>query len=758
MASEIVEFVGSIKKVRFKANDSPFKICTMRVSQVLEGKIEPNEYGDVVFKGEMDMLPQTNYLIKGKLNKSDKYGNQYDYVFSKRQNPIEDMSAKDFRVFLTDLSAKGHLINEKYEDPRPLFQNHDIDALTEIQGIGLKTATILLEKYEAQKDYSLAYVAFGKYGFNMNMTRKIVNSLKSVDLAIRTLDENPYEFMSVQGIGFKTIDEKAMKFGISVNDTRRVHAFISNYFNELAMSGSSWVTTTMLIKHLEKEIFNCDIKEAVTWINDSDEFIVFDHDGEKRIATRRLFNAERNVSKHLIRLRNARSSYSPDENWQDIVKRVEIDQGWSYSEKQKEAIEKILNENVILLRGVAGSGKTSTLNAVVKVLQAGYQSIATCALSGKAADNLTQITGSKGKTIHRLLGILGPKIHFNEELPLPYDVVILDEVSMVDVDLFSKLIAAIRDGAKFIMVGDSAQLDSIGVGVMSDIVRSKEIPVITLKEIHRQAKESAIITHSLTYRMGKLPPISEGDSWKRMGTKKDLGYVFEGKTEEDKIVEDVTRIFRQMVHKYEIKDVQMLASTIKKCDELNKEAQIIANPADGLKNEYVVYPGKEYSYTLREGDKIINIANNYRAVSADNESVIVPIYNGNTGILESVQTNTDSKGNIKDVRVVVDLDGIGRVALDNKDVNNIRLGYAITVHKSQGSTIPCVIIALPFQYMLNSRELLYTAITRSSKECYLATSMRTLKATVAKTSEAVHHSSLADLIKKASEENGTETI
>ena len=159
MASEIVEFVGSIKKVRFKANDSPFKICTMRVSQVLEGKIEPNEYGDVVFKGEMDMLPQTNYLIKGKLNKSDKYGNQYDYVFSKRQNPIEDMSAKDFRVFLTDLSAKGHLINEKYEDPRPLFQNHDIDALTEIQGIGLKTATILLEKYEAQKDYSLAYVA-----------------------------------------------------------------------------------------------------------------------------------------------------------------------------------------------------------------------------------------------------------------------------------------------------------------------------------------------------------------------------------------------------------------------------------------------------------------------------------------------------------------------------------------------------------------------------------------------------------------------
>ena len=184
---------------------------------------------------------------------------------------------------------------------------------------------------------------------------------------------------------------------------------------------------------------------------------------------------------------------------------------------------------------------------------------------------------------------------------------------------------------------------------------------------------------------------------------------------------------------------------------LNKAAQQIANPQKD-QDYYVVYEGKEYEYTLRVGDKVINTRNNYRTPDADRSSAFLPIFNGNTGTVESIDLEKGNKGE-ESLRMIVDFDGIGRVVIDSGTVTNIQLGYAITVHKSQGSTIPCVIVALPFQYVLNTRELLYTAITRASKVCYLVTSMKTLRSTVKKTSGVKAKSNLVYFLKEMEAKN-----
>lgn len=742
MMEEVVEFVGTIKDYRFRNADNGFVIATMKVdyTQPYKGKLVRNSYGDIIMKGNFELLTTTDYVIKAKFINDRKYGPQYQYIYSKRKNPIEDMTPEDFQDFLVDLGGKtGELINKEYADAREIFQAHDIDALIKIKGVGIKTAQKLLDKYESQKDMGPALIEFSKWGFTALTTRRLVRFKKSVDAAIKTLKTNPYDFMEAPGIGFKKIDEKAIKMGFADNDPRRVHAFVKDYFDKLEMSGSSWCSDDSLVKYLEKSIFNCDTKETIQWINDSKDFIVYTANGKTRIATKRLFDAEKEVANQLKRIQDGDAG-KPLKDIDEMIQRTEDLQGFEYSETQIDGILKLINEKVVLLRGVAGSGKSSTLNAVVRIFKHNGLKIRTCALSGKAADNLSQITGMRGSTIHRLLGIAGDDFASARRLD-DVDVVILDEVSMVDVMLFRELVSAMPDHIRFIMVGDSAQLDSIGVGVMRDIVNSEAIPVVTLTEIHRQAKESAIITHSLTYRNGKMPTIDSKKTMQIAGDKKDLGYILRGADEEERLFSDALKMFQKSLEHYAVKDIQIITPLTSNCLRLNKEAQKIVNPASAKKAEYEVYPGKEYGYILREGDKVLNTANNYYTTSVDGNNQM-PIFNGNTGEIEKIITTSNS------TQMIIKFDGVGTVLLEDKDIKPIQLGYAMTVHKSQGSTIPCVIVMLPFQWALNSRELLYTAITRSSERCFILSSMRTLRSTVSKTSETVHRSNLVDMLRE----------
>lgn len=740
-----IKFVGTIDHVFFKKDD--FVIATMKVQKLLDGAIKYNNYGEVVFKGEMTMLPEHSYIITGGFVNDDRYGPQYKLIESRLKNPIETMSIEDFRRFLLSISPKyGFLINKEYPDPRKLFKDEDIDALTKVKGIGPKVATRLIQKYNSQKDYGPAYAAFGKWGFTHNRIRKIINHFSSMEKAIEIFNRNPYELIGVTSIGFKTIDEKALENGVPENDHNRVQAYLKDYFEQLAQSGSSYTTVVELKNHLRENIYNCDLEQTFREINEHDDFIVYEIDGKKLISLRHYYAVEAKVANELIRLRDSETNIKLSSK-KDEISKIEEEQGWKYSEEQHKAISKLLKENVVLLRGCGGVGKTSTLNAVIKTLLSSNYTVATCALAGKAADNLTQLTGIKGRTIHRLLGLGMTENSDNSPIELSYDVIVVDEISMVNIDLFLKLISSLRDGTKLIMVGDDAQLDSIGIGVMKEILGSKMIPTVTLRKIHRQAKESAIITHSLSFRTGRIPEeLSEHSSWHMLGKKKDLGYVLEdGGRESIDTILDSKRVFKYALKKYDVKDIQIITQTTANCFKLNKMAQQIANPVSDSRKSITMFKGKDYEYSLREGDKVINTANNYNSTEADTGNPM-PIYNGNTGIIEKI--NIEKEDDEKYVEVIVNFDGIGKVRLGGADINRIQLGYAITVHKSQGSTIPCVIVCLPFHYTLNSRELLYTAITRASKVCYLVTSLKTLRRTVKKTSAVVSRSNLGYFLQK----------
>lgn len=742
---EIVEIVGSIERERYRNGD--FCIATMRVSEVRQGVLKRANDGNVIFKGDMRMIPQKEYIIRGRYEDNKKFGPQYQFLSNKLKNPIEDMSAKEFRQFLTDLSPYGVRINKAYEDARKIFEEHNLEALTKIDGIGNVRAKELLDKYDSQRDYSPVYVEFAKYGFSTKVAKRAIDYYSSIDTPIERLKKNPYDLMEIPGLGFKKIDDKCLEHGIAENDPRRIKAFLVDYFEQLEMDSKSWIPVAQLKAYLRNEIFNCDIAETFKKLNADKNFVIFEREDEKRIALRTIYEMEKKVAEELLRIKNG-SSEVELQDVDKVIGDIEKEQGWSYSTEQRDAVDTMLKENVVILRGPGGVGKTTTLNAVIKVLRHNNISVATCALAGKAAENLTQVTGLRGQTIHRLLGIGGP---FElKDQGLEYDVVILDELSMVNISLFSELVRTIPTGAKLIMVGDSAQLDSIGIGVMRDAIASGTIPVITLNKIHRQAQESAIITHSLAFRAGNLPDgLSVKANWHMMGKRRDLGYVFED--DEKNLLGDACKIFKYALKQYDVKDIQIVSQTTRNCLMLNKAAQQIANPQKD-QDYYVVYEGKEYEYTLRVGDKVINTRNNYRTPDADRSSAFLPIFNGNTGTIESIDLEKGNKGE-ESLRMIINFDGIGRVVIDSGTVTNIQLGYAITVHKSQGSTIPCVIVALPFQYMLNTRELLYTAITRASKVCYLVTSMKTLRSTVKKTSGVKAKSNLVYFLKEMEAKN-----
>lgn len=749
-----IEFIGTLNRIRFSAQDSDFKIVEMNVDEITEGKVNmPYEFWDyLVVKGNFNVYPDTKYRVIAEIQHDPKWGEQYCVQYCQRETTVENMDLPQFKEFLNQITSYSDAIMDMYEDPRSIFREHDRKALMKVKGIGEAKAKSILALYDAEQDFGEAYAEFGKYGFSPEFTRKMVKLEGSPDLAINHFRENPYHFVKYSGVGFKMIDNKLLTHGFKVNDPRRVHAYIYGYFDDLSAEGSSWTTLEMLKNHLRQEIYKVDLKDTFEFIKKSEDFVVYKPKDQINITTKRYLDLEKSVGLNLIRLLNSKCGFNI-KNAQKIVEQVESEQGWKYSDEQNDAIRQMLDKNVFLLQGLSGAGKTSTLNAVVRVLQKNNVSVATCALSGKAADNLKQITKKDGQTIHRLLGAnAGRNFIYNSNNKLPYDVIVVDEVSMVNVELFNALVMAIKDGAKLIMIGDNAQLDPIGVGVMTGIMTSNVIPTVTLRQIHRQAQESAIVTHSLQYRKGEVPTeLKRETELNKYGIKQDLGYIFTDNTDDSKINKSIFNLFVKGVKKYGVKNTQVLtpltSSGKVNCHIINAMCQNLVNPYREGKKQVEIKISKNDSYFLRVGDRVINTTNN-RDTTDPNGEFIIPIFNGNTGIIESIEIVMNNN-EVSHKSMIINFDGVGRVLVEDHDIRSIQLGYCITVHKSQGSTIPCVLVALPYQYMLDSRELLYTALTRASKEAYLVTSPKTLNYTVKKTSKNVRRDNIALMIKLA---------
>lgn len=693
-----------------------------------------SEYGQITLVGNMVAMEKDGAVYKVKVEKvyNEKRGSyQYDVKYSQevREFRTEFQQRSFLSMFLNDRQIDG--LYTLYPNPIQLLEEGNVEEIVKVKGIGEKTALKIIERYEACKDYGPAYGELGSFGLTVPFIQTLIKRYGSADTALDKVKNNPYILADdVKGVGFRKADEIAGSVGIGKHDIKRVIAYIQFYLNDLADStGSSYTYYDTLLDGIDEflgtdlpqeiidEAMQTLIDKEILWYKDEE---TDDGDINTLIALRKIYECEKSIARHIRRLVNGDNNIDLDENKiDDLVRPQELKQGWDFTARQKEGIKAIIRNNVVIIRGYGGTGKSSTVAGVLSCLREDY-SFRQCALSGKASVNLRDITGQDGSTIHSLLGYNpGTGVAFHENNPLTTDMVILDEASMVDIFLFEKLIGAIPTGAKFILLGDINQLPSIGVGnILMDLIDSEIIPVITFDEIHRQGAKSGIIPFSIEIAKGKT---RYKDNWvgqETLGELQDLtiiGYKYDKDSLEDRpsinlIVDNFKKIYRECK---DISQISIIVPTKERgtgCYAINKIIQDIVLPPR-RRGDGIELGTKNQPYTIYRGDKVINLVNNYE--------VEPNIFNGNMGEVISIDKDNN--------KAVIDFYNIGEVELSGEDLKNLDLGYAITCHKSQGSTIPYTICCIDYShYVMLSRQLFYTLITRAKKRCVLITETKAM--------------------------------
>ena len=727
MSKDIIKVTVSVERIRFYKNE--FGIIECSINKIKEGTPKLDRNGIAIFKGVMPQLQEKNlYNITAEFTEDPKWGNQY--------NILSIFTALDFgtgdpegqKKFLSSIYTPLQVTNmyEALDNPFKALKDKDVTSLVKVKGCGMETADRWIRKFEKHVGEAQIYTELEDYNLTTNMIKKLMDRYKSPELVIEKVKNNPYVLCNeVKGIGWKTADKIALEGGMGEFSTKRIAAYIVHYLDEVGENGCSWITPDELmgaiLEGVGEEVPDANVTEA---IHELGEELWWNIDKSK-IGLRRYFNIEQNIAEELLRIRDAESKITY-KDWEDTIKHLEHRQGWEYTDEQKNGVKTVLDNNITVVQGLAGTGKSTLVSAMIEVLR-GY-SYVQCALSGRASSRMSEITGQEGFTIHRLLGYpLGDRQGFvyHDENPLPYDIYILDEISMVDAYLFYYLLRAIPDGAKLVCLGDPGQLESIGCGnIAHDMINSKEIPTVTLTKIHRQAAKSAIITESIKVRNGQQIIDKDWVGVETRGELQDLNIdCFSDKTNTFyKIIQAFSTTMAQ--DNFNIMETQIIVPVRNNgaaCTyELNNSVQELYNPEDKNKREYNGFSNGK-PYILREGDKVMNVVNNYKTSP--------PIYNGNIGIIRSIYYD----GDLDEEVMLIDFKGIGEVKVPREAWNNIELGYAITVHKSQGDQANHVIFGIDFtSYSLLSREMIYTGITRAKKKCDLIAQTGALRMAISK--------------------------
>lgn len=753
--------IGKAVKTIHRNNDSYFTIASFDLVKEIDGEVEMHPiYKTFTVVGIMPYLMEdADYEISATEIENKKYGKQYQVNSINLYLPNGIESKEGQKEFLDIIFTKLQ-VKEMYEaldDPYMTLKDGDISSLVKVKNCGMKTAVAWIDKFKTYMPLSNAMKELSEYGLTEALLRRIVNHYKSSDIAVEIIQNKPYKLIEVNGVGWHKCDEIAMKGGLKPDSPERIGTYILYYLQERANEGYSYIPADAnteiengIVSKTQKpinfidtmiEFFGDDIsdealKGGLDYVNDQLWF----SDDRKFVGLKRIYDLEMSVAENLIRIRDGENDFKYS-NWKDIIKQKEIDQGWEYNEQQIEGIKAVLENQVVVITGKAGTGKSSIVDAMIAVLQ-GY-SYAQTALSGRAAARMAEITHEEGYTIHRLLGFpKGDRDHggfvFHEDNKLPRDIIILDEVSMVDGELFNRLVKAIKTGSKLIMLGDTGQLECIGcMNIAADLIASKEIVSIELSQIHRQAANSGIITESIKAREGIQ--LIEKD-W--------IGTEVRGKLNDlvlDCFSDKSNTFYKVMQHASseledgtDIMDLMVIAPSYKNesgVDNLNAALQSLYNPDSPEKKEVFVQKSSK-AWILREGDKIINVQNDYYAKN----KFTAGIFNGNIGVVKNIDIDVNT--------IAVDFQDIpGIMILPKKNWKDLELGYAITCHKAQGSQCKKVIVGLDFgSFIQLSREWVYTAMTRAIDKCYMVAQNNALRYAISKNSISVKRTHLVKLL------------
>lgn len=573
---------------------------------------------------------------------------------------------------------------------------NDIERLLEVPRLGKKRMEKIRDSWEKQKDIKEVMLFLQGHGVSPAFAAKIYRKYEKESIA--KVKENPYQLADdIWGIGFKTADSIASKMGYGKNDPRRCRSGILYALNELAEEGHVYAEPEQLVEAATKllEAEETSVRQALASMMEAKD-VIADNDV---IYLPPFYHAENGSAKRLQSLLSDTSLLNSDIAAEPVAEYGAKPGGIIYDEVQQAAIQKALDSKVMVLTGGPGTGKTTTTQGIIAAFKARHMSILLAAPTGRAAKRMTEATGMEAKTIHRLLEY-NPMDGYkrNDENPLEGDALIVDECSMIDILLFYNLMKAIPSNMRLILVGDIDQLPSVGAGnVLRDIIDSQQIPVVRLTRIFRQAQSSRIVMNAHAINAGQFPNIKNG---------LDTDFFFINQEDADEMVKLIIGLVRDRLPKkygYPPKEIQVLTPMQRGtvgAGNLNIELQNALNPT----GPSLARGG----YTFRQGDKVMQIRNNYDK----------NVFNGDVGYITAVDTNERTLTVTYDSRLV---------EYDITELDEIVLAYAVTIHKSQGSEFPVVVMPVTMKhFVMLQRNLIYTGITRAKKICVLVGTTKAL--------------------------------
>lgn len=649
--------------------------------------------------------------VYGKWVQHPDYGTQfkvetYTAVTPATVNGIEKYLASGLIPGIGPHTAKK-LVEKFGLDTLDIIQ-YNPDRLTEVEGIGEKKAARIFEAFQEQKELRDIMMFLEQYGIGPAYAVRIYKTYGAGTIA--EIKENPYKLADdVFGIGFKMADSVALSMGISKSSEYRIASGTRYVLNQYHGNGHSFVPQEELVK-ASAAILGVDearIEDILLKLF-IDKKIVVDTVGDIRaVYSVPFFKAELGTARRLMQL----SYYGIPPLDVDVdkdIEAIEKEDGIELAENQRKAVKEAASKGILVITGGPGTGKTTTIKTIIKLFEKKGLDVLLAAPTGRAAKRMQEATGREAKTIHRLLeygcGESDEEAFFqkNEDSPLECDAIIIDEVSMIDILLMNNLLKAIAEGTRVVLVGDVDQLPSVGPGnVLRDIIDSGAVPVVRLNEIFRQAESSMIVVNAHKINRGEAPAISPKNS----------DFFFIRRESQEDIVSTILELCCKRLPKFTGLDfyegIQVL-SPMKKgiCGvlNLNKELQKVLNPASSKKNEKTY---REVVY--RVGDKVMQIKNNYKMKwqsITDFEKEGEGIFNGDLGTIVSIDN--------EDQYMEVVFDGERMVRYDFSMLDELEHAYALTVHKSQGSEFPVLVMPLTFgPPLLLTRNLLYTALTRA---------------------------------------------
>ena len=734
---------GYIDHIIFRNEDNGYTVM------VLKGVSEEDELTCV---GSFPVVTQgASVELEGNFTQHPVYGKQFQAVRLTEKMPEDALAMERYlgsgAIKGIGAALAGRIVRHFGDDTFQIVENEP-ERLSEVKGISEKKAREIAMQIAEKSDMRKAMMFLQKYGISLNLGAKIYQ--KYGDSVYSVLQENPYRLADdISGVGFKIADEIAYRIGIHTDSDYRIKSGMVYTLLQATGEGHVYLPKDELFQraaellgvdssYMEKHLVDLAMDRKIVQKEQGDQILIY---------PAQYYYLELNTARMLREL----DIFCPED--EKIVERrivqIEKETGTVLDEMQKKAVQEAAGHGLLILTGGPGTGKTTTINAIIRYFEGEGAEIRLAAPTGRAAKRMTEATGYEAQTIHRLLELSGmpeddregQPIHFerNAEKPLETDVIIIDEMSMVDIHLIHSLLMAVTAGTRLILVGDENQLPSVGPGnVLRDIIRSGQFPVVELKKIFRQASESDIVVNAHKINKGEQVEINN----------KSRDFFFLKRYDADIIIRVVIALIQEKLPKYveakpfEIQVLTPMRKGLLGVERLNQILQRYLNPPDASKKEKEIGQG-----LFREGDKVMQVRNNYQLEWEIRGRYGIPIekgvgvFNGDTGIIKTINEFAET--------AEVEFEDGRWAEYSFKQLDELELAYAVTIHKSQGSEYPAVIIPLlSGPRMLMNRNLLYTAVTRARKCVTVVGSEETFRDMIRNEKQQRRYSSLDQRIQE----------